>query len=195
MKMSKCLKLCVLLITILAVQACTSAHLRPVANPQQAMKPQPGKALVVFMRPSSFGGAIQSTVYDGEKYISTVSAATRVAYQAQPGEHMFMVIGESADFLKATLSSDKTYYALVSPRMGLWKARFSFQPVRKSESMEQLNEWLNDTTLMEPNAEGLQWARENQYDITNKRNKYLSEWQNKDSAARDAQTLFAEDGR
>jgi hypothetical protein len=27
-------------------------------------RPEPGKALVVFMRPSSFGGAIQSSVYD-----------------------------------------------------------------------------------------------------------------------------------
>ena len=193
--MSKFLKFSVLLIVYLGLQACTSAHLKPVANPQQTMKPQPGKAMVVFMRPSMFGGAIQSTVYDGQNYVSTVSAGTRVAYQADPGEHMFMVIGESADFMAATLNPNKTYYAVVSPRMGFWKARFSFKPVRKSESNEQLGEWLNSTELMEPNAEGIQWAKDNQADINSKWDTYLTEWKAKDKAAQTEQTLFPEDGR
>ena len=193
--MSKFIKLSVWLIIYFSLQACTSAHLRPVANPTEAMKPQSGKAMVVFMRPSNFGGAIQSTIYDGKKYISTVSAGTRAAYQADPGEHMFMVIGESADFMKATLDVGKTYYAIVAARFGVWKARFSFKPVRRTESKEQIDGWLGSTKLMEANEEGLQWAKQQESDIADKWLSYVDKWKAKDQAARDAQTLFAGDGR
>ena len=47
--------------------------------------PAPGKALVVFMRPSSFGGAIQSSVYDthasADTFIGIVSSKDKIAYQ------------------------------------------------------------------------------------------------------------------
>ena len=193
--MNKFIKLGIFTLAVLVMQACTSAHLKPVANPSQMMKPQSGKALVIFMRPSSFGGAIQSTVFDGETYISTVSANTRVAYQAEPGEHMFMVIGESADFMKATLNSNKTYYALVAPRVGFWKARFSLKPIRKDHDPAELTDWLESTTLMEPNAEGFAWAKENAADISNKRDEYLPQWKSKSAAAQNEQTLLPEDGR
>jgi hypothetical protein len=85
-------------------------------------------ALVFFTRPSSYGGAIQATIYDGDTYIGTVSGGTHVAYQATPGTHLFMVVGESADFMSAELLPGKTYYAGVHARMGVWKARFSFVP-------------------------------------------------------------------
>ena len=102
--------------------------------------PAPGKALVVFLRPSSFGGAIQSSVYDtheGEDtFIGIVSAETKVAYEAEPGDHLFMVVAENADFMIAHLDAGKTYYALVSPRMGLWKARFSLLPIHNRVGAE-----------------------------------------------------------
>lgn len=193
--MKNLIKLGILTLAVLVMQACTSAHLKPVANPAQKMKPEQGKALVVFMRPSSFGGAIQSTVYDGETYISTVSANSRVAYQATPGEHMFMVVGESADFMKATLNANKTYYALVSPRVGFWKARFSLKPIRKNHDPAELADWLESTTLMEPNAEGFAWAKSNAGDISNKKNEYLPQWKNKSAEAQNEQTLNPDDGR
>src|SRR5690348_12397408 len=100
--------------------------------------PEEGKALVVFMRPSMLGFAIQSSVYDthgaGNEFIGIVSAKTKVAYQAAPGNHLFMVIGENADFMNADLQAGKTYYVLVSPRMGAWKARFSLLPIHDDAS-------------------------------------------------------------
>ena len=188
-------KLGIISLFIILLQACTSAHLMPVKNPAQAMKPQPGKSLVVFMRTSFFGGGIQSTVYNGTDYIATVSAGTRIAYQAEPGEHMFMVIGESADFMKANLTAGKTYYAVVRVRPGLWKARFSFAPVKNDVTRDGLNSMIESTDLMEPNQEGLIWAKGHEQNIKAKYNKYLSDWQAKDEAARTAQTLKPEDGR
>lgn len=85
--------------------------------------PEKGKSLIVFMRPSSIGYAIQSSVFevkgDDVHLAGIVAAKKKVAYQVEPGKHLFMVVGESADFMSAELEKDKTYYALVTPRVGM----------------------------------------------------------------------------
>ena len=45
-------------------------------------------------------------------FIGILSGKTKVAHLTEPGEKLFMVIGENADFMKATLEAGKTYYAL-----------------------------------------------------------------------------------
>jgi len=95
-------------------------------------------AKVVFMRVGKMGGAISASVFDvtepGEpKFIGIVRQSSKVAYPVKPGLYTFMVISEAADFMQAAVLGGKTYYALVTPRMGVWKARFSFQPVRGEE--------------------------------------------------------------
>ena len=99
----------------------------PVANMQMVpferivSAPEKGKSMVVFLRPSGFGFAIQSSVFeitgDTPSLVGIVAARKRVSYQLQPGTHLFMVVGESADFMSAELEANKIYYALVTPRM------------------------------------------------------------------------------
>ena len=124
-------------VLLLAVAGCAgrSKYMQDVPAGQADYVPEPGRTLVIFMRPSGFGFAIQSSVFDitdGEpEFLGIVSAKTKIAHNADPGEHRYMVIGENAGFLEADLLADRTYYSLVTPRMGVWKARFSLKPVRK----------------------------------------------------------------
>lgn len=155
---------------------CASNHMTKVAPNKMTMAPEQGKALVHFMRPSNFGGAIQSTVYNDTAYIGTVSANTRVAYQAAPGKHMFMVIGESADFLEAELHEGKTYYVLVSPRLGFWKARFSLNPASGKHTQAEIDKWYAETKEVIVNEKGLQWAKAHAADSEKLKSKYLPEW-------------------
>jgi len=104
-----------------------------------------------------------------------------------------MVIGESADFMRATLKAGYTYYARVAARMGFWKARFSFIPYNGEESEETLQGWLNDTSLVTVNPEGVSWAAANRDSIASKHDEYLPQWKNK--AEQDKQTLKASSGR
>ena len=170
----------------LFLSACASSHMVVVEEGARTTRPESGKALVYFVRPTSFGGAIQATLYDGDDYVGTISAHTHVAYQAKPGKHIFMVIGESADFMQADLLEGKTYSAVVMPRMGVWKARFSFQP---GSGMDQLGA-TKQVTLGEA---GRTWARENAASIREKKAAYLPKWQEKPEG--DKQTLRAESGR
>lgn len=179
--MKSFIKISSVVLVYLVLQGCASIspHLTKAPLSQKTIVPEKGKALVIFARPSLFGGAIQATVFDGDKYIATVSAGTHVAYQAKPGKHTFMVVSEAADFMGAELVAGKTYYSLVTTRMGLWRARFSLKPVNSNISMKQITEWLNETTRMTPNAAGLAWAQANRVSILEKKTEYMQKWMQK----------------
>lgn len=164
-----------------------------VPDSETVSAPSPDKALVIFMRPSMVGGAIQATLYDELAYVGTISSKTRIAYETVPGEHMFMVIGESADFMKADLLAGKTYYAAIIPRIGFWKARFSFRPQNGQISEDELQSWLGDTKQVRISDEGLKWAQDNEPSIRQKKAEYLPKWESKPDP--DKQILNPSSGR
>jgi hypothetical protein len=156
---------------------------------------------VVFLRATNFGGAIAASVFDvtdaGEpKFIGIINRGNKLAYPVKPGLYTFMVVSEAADFMQATVAGGRTYYALVTPRMGVWKARFSFKPVRGDElDGNQFAAWDRGTRLVANTPKTLAWAKDNAADIADKRDRYLPEWSSKPASDRAAQTLNADDGR
>lgn len=180
---------------LLAGCAGSSNMMQDVPSERSTYAPEPGNALVVFMRPSGFGFAVQSVVFDATaeepKLVGIVSAKTKIAYQVRSGDHRFMVVSESADFMDATLTEGKTYYALVTPRVGVWRARFSLQPVRKSEvGGKEFNEWIEDTRWVENTEGSAAWARENMPSVREKQADNITEWLNKP----DRPILYPQDG-
>jgi hypothetical protein len=156
--------------------------------------PPPGKAAVVFMRPSGLGYAIASSVYEvkesGDVFIAIVPAKRKVVHFADAGATRFMVISEAADFMGADLEAGKTYYALVTPRAGMWKARFSLRPVTLADAKE-LSGWSEDCAWIENTPESEAWAKRNWSDIQEKKTEYLPKW----DAKSDKPMLRASDGR
>ena len=160
--------------------------------------PQKGKAQVVFMRPSSFGFFIQSAVFkmsnDKPSIIGIVAAKKKVSYEVEPGEHLFMVTGESADFMSAKLEAGKTYYALVTPRMGANKARFSLKPIHAAElNTKKFNSWLNSCQLVEVSQDTHMWANKNSNSVQAKYNRYYPVWTQKPISKKPR--LSPEDGK
>jgi len=186
------------------IAGCVATSKDMVRSTATSHQPEPGKALVVFMRPSRYGGAIQSSVYDtssaSDTFIGIVSSGTKVAYQADPGHHLFMVQGENADFMNADLDAGKTYYVLVSPRMGMWKARFSLLPIHNDTAAKyslkspNFQKWQADTQFVDKSATADAWYQAHAADISAKRVEYMTKW----SAATEQQkaelTLRADDG-
>ena len=160
--------------------------------------PQKGKAQIVFMRPATMGYAIQSAVFemsnDMPLIVGIVAAKKKVSYSVEPGEHLFMVTGESADFMSAKLEADKTYYVLVTPRMGFWKARFSLKPIHADElNSEKFNSWLNSCQLVEISQDTQLWASKNSNSIQAKYNRFYPGWTQKDISRQPI--LLPEDGK
>ena len=101
-------KLLALAAVALLLTGCASSKMVNRAD-QTTEVPAADKAQVIFMRPSSFGGAVQASLFDVSStdpgFIGIVSTGTQVSYMLDPGEHLFMVVSEAADFLPANLWS------------------------------------------------------------------------------------------
>jgi len=184
---------------VLLLSGCagTVKNMSTVPVSEVATSPADGKSMIVFMRPSSLGFAIQSSVFEiAEENLSLagiVAAKTKVSYELEPGEHLFMVVGESADFMSAELEPNKIYYALVAPRMGVWKARFSLKPIHSADlSSAQFSEWFQGCEWVQKSPASEDWMRSNLSSIQSKREKYYSNWMEKDLA--DRPKLLPQDG-
>ena len=185
------------LLSVLLLGACagSSTYMRDVAPEKANYTSQKDKALLVFMRPSGFAFAIQSSVFqiiDGNpSFLGILSAKTKIARHVNPGKTRFMVIGESADFMDATLEAGKIYYSLVTPRMGLWKARFSLQPVHGADvQTEEFASWYQDTRWVENLETASSWADSHMANIRGKMIENLPKWRQK----ADKPTLALGDG-
>ena len=197
--MKKIVYLTAIVIAILGFSGCSGkvSHMRPATKGTVIKAPSPEKSLIVFMRPQTMGYMIQSSVFDIKNnkpsIVGIVAAKKKVAYEVEPGEHIFMVVGESGDFMSANLEAGKTYYALVTPRMGWWKARFSLRPVHKEKlNSEEFTKWLNACQLVEMSDDTHKWADDNAVDLQKKYEEYYKAWISKDESSRPR--LFIEDG-
>jgi hypothetical protein len=176
----------------------TVKNMREVPAGSAAVVPEEGKAMIVFMRSSVLGSGVQSSVFEiRDNYpslVGIVAAKTKVAYRLDPGKHLFMVVGETADFMTGDILPNKTYYALVTPRMGLWKARFSLDPKHKQElNTSEFNSSLGECKWVEKTPASDSWALGNMGSIQSKRAEYYPEWSQKPETERPH--LLPEDGR
>ncbi len=159
-------------------------NMRVVSQDSIVTSPKPGKSLVIFMRPSGMGFAIQSSVFkvvnETPELVGIAAAKKQFACEVDPGEHLFMVVGESADFMSAELQADETYYAYVAPRMGLWKARFSVTPVTPEERQtDTFKECQSGCEWVELSEESANWAASNAEDVQTKYLEYHAKWMTK----------------
>jgi hypothetical protein len=176
-----------------------------VKTNQTLVKPQGQESQVVFMRSSFVGSAINASLYDVTSgtpvFIGIMADSTKIAYNTKPGKHVFMVVSEAADFLEADISAGKTYYSLVTPRMGMWRARFSLWPMKNDANAEhQLNskEFKNvfkDTKLVENSEKSNLWFTKNKASVISKYNEYWPVWQKKPAQDVAKRSLSAEDGQ
>lgn len=176
----------------------TVKNMKEVADEATAVKPRQDEAVVVFMRPSGLGFAIQSSVFeiknDSPTLVGIVAAKTKVAHRVPAGKHLYMVVGENADFMTADLAPNKTYYAYVSPRMGMWKARFVLEPKNTGDlNATDFKSDYNECRLVEPNEESQAWMADNLNSIQSKRAEYYKDWLQK--PAEERLQLRPEDGR
>jgi hypothetical protein len=150
------------------------------------------------------GGAIQASVYDvtGGKttFGGIVSTKTRVSMHVPAGEHLFMVVAENADFMNATLDAGKSYYVLVKPRMGMWKARFSLIPIHRDPSAKynldsaDFTKWKSASQPVEKTPAADAWYAQHHADIEAKRLDYMQKWDRMLPQDKAVLTLHAEDG-
>jgi len=101
---------------------------------QELKTPATGKSIVYFVRPSSVGYIINFKLFDSERYLGKFNGGKYMAYECDPGHHVFMVKSENKDFLEADLEEGKVYIVNVQPRFGWIKAAVRFKPLTKDSA-------------------------------------------------------------
>jgi len=120
-----------------------------------------------------------------------VNSASKLSYSLMPGLYTFMVVGETAEFMQATVNGGKTYYALVIPKSGA--TRFAVEPVRRQEiGGKEFQSWDRGTKQMPAAAQPRAY---NASDVAEKRVRHWQDWSKKTEAQRAELTINAEDGR
>ncbi len=134
-------RLLLLLISFVLLSGCASQHMVQV---RQMGPPDSQHAMVVFVRPSFFGGAIQFGIWDGENLVGVLSAGSYIQYMTTPGEHLFLARAENWSYVKANLQAGKRYFIVANVFPGVWKARVALDPVRANDPMTDadINTWL-----------------------------------------------------
>ena len=185
---------------LFSLAACAGGTAMMAPN-QPAPIAVPDQARIIFLRPEAPGAtAVSASVFDvsgaESKFIGFVNTGQKVGYSVAPGDYSFMVVSEAADFLKATVVAGRTYYVLVTPRIGMWRARFSLRPVRHGElAGSEFASWDSGTEFAATTPAAEEWARRNAQSIKTKRDRYWPEWTGKPAEQRASQTLDAADGR
>ena len=194
--MYKFLRLAPLLVLAALATACVSIpkdRMQPVPANAVTKAPQAGKALVYFVRTSKYAGILPADLYDDESYIGSIAFGQYIAYQATPGKHLFMVTGETAEFMPAELIAGKTYYANVGAHMGMWKARFHMSPQNGDLPQGELDSALNAAQEVTLTEGGRKWAAENAESVHRLKAENLPKWEQSGQLAR--RTLQSGSGR
>ena len=113
-------------------------------------------ALVSFIRPTMYGGAVDFDIWDSGRFIGKIRGANMVQYQAAPGDHIFIARSENTSAVKANLAAGKHYIILVNVFMGVMKARVAFDPVNKGDGnvdQGKVDHWFGHLTIKAPNPE------------------------------------------
>ena len=186
-----------LLLFLLAMAGCQSSLMAKTADNVKPYTPDPQKSVVIFMRPSAFGGAVQSTVYQYDSapiFVGIVSSGSKIAYEVAPGKHMFMVMGENADFLEANLVAGHIYYVEVEAHFGFAKARFSLEPIPQSEfDSKDFKKNAGKCYFVTNTPSSEQWFIEHRQEVIKKHDSYFPKWQTKEE--KEKNKLAATDGR
>lgn len=176
--------------------AASPAPQRVATAPAAAAAADDGSSRIIFMRVSKQSSSTNASLFDvteaGEpKFIGNVNAGTKISYSLSPGIYTFMVMGETADFMQATIVGGKTYYALVIPRSGA--TRFAIEPVRRNEiGGKEFGTWDRGTKMMTGTGSAQAF---NAAEVAEKRNRYWQDWSKKAPGERAELTINAEDGR
>lgn len=117
--------------------------------------PEPGKAVVYFVRVSNYGYAVSFEFFHQDKYIGAFKGMNYMRYECDPGEQLFWASSENKEFLTSELKPDGTYIVVVDVVMGFWKAHVGMTPldVSNDEVFQRARNLINSKPPVEISQE------------------------------------------
>jgi hypothetical protein len=134
---------------------CAVPYMTPV-NPPQPLAPPPNTGLVVFVRPSSWGGGAYADILDETgHFVGRTSGGAHFATVATPGPHMFAVWGENTDAVQIDVAPGHIYFVEVGITPGWITAQFHLYGITpKTTTWGNRDEWVRSTRQMRVDPSG-----------------------------------------
>lgn len=192
------------LLFLVAASLFSTLYAETPESPDSSEGTSSSEATVVFMRSSFVGAAIKTSIYevtdDETKFIGILKNKNKINYETTAGKHTFMVVSEAADFMEADVLAGKTYYSIITPRAGAWKARFSMHPIRNNGTTKfntgtkDFEKWKKKTKLTTMTDKSEAWYEKHKESVESKREKYWPKWTQKTAEELAQRTLNPDDG-
>jgi len=145
----------------------------------QDIPPAPlDKAVVYFVRSSSYGFAINFSYFDSTKLIGRFNGPKYIRYECNPGKHLFWARSENKDFIEAELEAGKIYFVEAVVRMGILFAEVELMPIdpSKTKKMKKVLKFVKGRPSESFSSEQLELdSKELEYAVTKGFEKYAEE--------------------
>ncbi|MBK9991711.1 MAG: hypothetical protein IPP19_13500 [Verrucomicrobia bacterium] len=192
---------------VLTINSACSSPPKFVKVPQLTPAPAAasGNALVIFLRPSGYPALGPSPLFDvtdETRVLAVPDPHTKTGILLPAGIHRFMVIMENVDFIDADLLPGKTYYILISPRVGFSLPHFRLIAFKRHPSEpayavggSQLKTWLDACTPI-GNAPGFDafWGPKQMKKLNERKDEGLAKWAKAEASVKQVHYLAPEDG-
>jgi hypothetical protein len=176
----------VVVLAMLGLASCAARHFEATDEVGVVPKPSPGKAMVVFLRPSNVSFNADFRAYDGSTLLGVVGARTYLPYEADPGKHVFGAVSFSVNLiddyylLDAELAPDRTYYVLARPIYAWAHTLVVLEPLHPAhEHWPLLGEWMGQCRRSAMTNAAASWEQANAERIARKRDEATVEWRTK----------------
>lgn len=185
-----------LVFALFALASCASSRMVQVAAPQ-SIGPLAEQAVIVFVRPSSFGAALTPTILSSDgRFLGDADPSSHFAVAVPPGEHFFLVWGENTGPLRARVQKGRVYYVEVSMKPGWWTARVHLLAITpRTEQWHRVRDWLAETKQTVPRgAEGQAYLDGRASDVAERIKRAKEAFAGMDPEEQEARTLYPNDG-
>lgn len=180
-----------------ALPGCAASSRMTRVESPQPLRPLPDQAVVVFVRPSSFGSALTPTILTSTgRFVGDADPSSHFAVAVPEGEHLFLVWGENTGPLAAQVLKGRVYFVEVAMKPGWWTARVHLLAIKPhASSWEKVRDWLADTKQTVPRGvEGQSYLDGRADDVAERVRRAKAAWADFGPEERDARTLRPDDG-
>jgi hypothetical protein len=150
-------------------------------------EPEPGRALIFVVRPTSLGAAIKSFFFMDDEVLGVNRGSSYFFAQVPPGQHVFWSKSENVDALELQVEAGKIYYIQQHVQMGGFRARTRLEVLAEAAGKEALAKCKKHGTLTEKGrAKGREHVAEHKADTQEDLDRRTREAQEKGHADKKA---------
>jgi hypothetical protein len=193
------LPICLLVSAALGATGCASRPPVMVAlQPPRPFAARADSALVVFVRPSRWGGGLSPNIIDEAGHLlGEAKAGSHFAAAVPPGRHMFVTWTENTDALVADLAAGHIYFVEVYITPGAFVGRAHLKAIKPTLPNWGLrDDWMQNTRqlITDPVAATEKLVRINPSEIQERLRRGAEHMQKYDWAEAQSRSLTRGDG-